>query len=101
MSNFLSDYPVKKPCTAIEIEDWLVAQFAYILGVEPSEVDTNRPLDSYGFDSAQAIIIANKIQKYLGIKVSLIHLWYYPTIKELAQRLAEDFASSQSEILQL
>jgi len=101
MSNHLSDYPVKRPCNIIEIQDWLVGQFSYILGVDASGIDINRPLDSYGLDSSQAIIIANKTEKILGVKLSLIHLWYYPTIKELAQRLAEELASSKSEILQL
>ena len=101
MSNLLPEYCIKKTCTTQEIQDWLVSEIATLLGVKPHEIDINRPLDSYGLDSGQAVIITNKTEKFLGVKLSLIHLWYYPTIKEMSERLSEEFANSQSEVLQL
>ncbi|MFM6371579.1 MAG: acyl carrier protein, partial [Dolichospermum sp.] len=50
---------------------------------------------------AQTIIIASKAEKFLGFKLSLIHLWYYPTIQELSIRLSEELENSQSEIIQI
>jgi acyl carrier protein len=71
------------------------------LGVNPEEINIRKPLDSYGLDSAQTIIIATKAEKFLGFKLSLMHLWYYPTIEELSLRLSEELENSQSEIIQI
>ncbi|MBK1986544.1 acyl carrier protein [Sphaerospermopsis aphanizomenoides BCCUSP55] len=101
MSNYLNNSPEKKPYTTEDIQAWLVANISSLLGVNPDEIDIREPLDSYGLDSAQAMVLAGKAEKFLGFKLSLIHLWYYPTIEELSQRLVEELEKSQSEILQL
>ncbi len=86
---------------ATKIQAWLVAEISSLLGVDPEEINIREPLDSYGLDSAQTIVIANKAEKLLGFKISLIHLWYYPTIEELSFRLSEELENSQSEIIQI
>ncbi|HLP89656.1 MAG TPA: acyl carrier protein [Nostocaceae cyanobacterium] len=101
MSKYISNSPVKQAYTNAEIQAWLVSNISYLLGVEPEEIDIHTPLDSYGLDSSQAMIIASKAEKFLGFKLSLIQLWYYPTIAELAQRLAEDLENNHAEILQI
>ena len=70
----------------LKIQTWLVSEISSLLGVNPEEINIREPLDSYGLDSAQTIIIASKAEKFLGFKLSLIHLWYYPTIEELSLR---------------
>ncbi|MBD2293393.1 acyl carrier protein [Anabaena sphaerica FACHB-251] len=101
MSENLYTTPVEKADNTANIQAWLVANISYILGVKPEEIDIREPLDSYGLDSSQAMILASKAEKFLGFKLSLIHLWYYPTIEELAKRLAEELENSESEILQI
>ncbi|WP_016952044.1 phosphopantetheine-binding protein [Anabaena sp. PCC 7108] len=101
MSNSLSNSSQKPAYSTLEIQAWLVSHISSLLGVNPDEIDIREPLDSYGLDSAQAMTLASKAEKMMGIKLSLIHLWYYPTIEELAQRLAEELENSQTEILQM
>ncbi|MBD2666035.1 phosphopantetheine-binding protein [Richelia sinica FACHB-800] len=101
MTHSLSKTPIKQAISSVEIQGWLVSNISYLLGIEADEIDIHEPLDSYGLDSSQAIVLASKAEKFLGIQLSLIHLWYYPTISELSQRLAEDLENSQAEILQL
>jgi len=93
--------PPSNSYTATDIQQWLVLNISSLLGVEPEQIDIREPLDSYGLDSAQAIILASKAEKYLGLRLSLIHLWYYPTIEELTHRLVEELGNSQSEIFQI
>ncbi|MFQ4140985.1 acyl carrier protein [Chlorogloeopsis sp. ULAP02] len=88
---------VKRSYTAEEIQAWLVSNISDLLGVEPDEIDIREPLDSYGLDSAQGMVLASRAEKLLGFKLSLILLWHYPTIEALSKRLAEDFADSNSE----
>ncbi len=101
MSSDLNNSPGKQAYTSADIQAWLVANISSLLRVEPDEIDIKEPLDSYGLDSAQAMIIASQAEKFLGFKLSIIHLWYYPTIEELAQRLAEELENSESEIFQI
>lgn len=84
-----------------KIQNWLTLEIATLLQINPEAIDTNEPLDSYGLESSQAIMIASKAEKTFGFKLSLIHLWYYPTIAELSARLAEELDNSQSEIIEI
>ena len=101
MTNQLSNFQPDNQDNATKIQAWLVSEISSLLGVNPEEINIREPLDSYGLDSAQTIIIASRAEKFLGFKLSLIHLWYYPTIEELSFRLSEELENSQSEIIQI
>lgn len=86
---------------AAAIQAWLVSEIAQHLNIEPQEIDVTERLDSYGLDSAQGIMIANKAEKLLGFKLSPLLLWHYPTIASLSQRIAEDLQGEDTEIFQI
>ncbi|MGH8000071.1 MAG: acyl carrier protein, partial [Brasilonema sp.] len=67
----------------------------------PDAIDRRQPLDSYGLDSAQAMSIVSKGEKWLGFELSPILLWHYPTVEALSQRLAEETEASDSEIFEI
>jgi acyl carrier protein len=83
------------------IQAWLVSEIAQQLNIEPDEIDVTERLDSYGLDSAQAIMMANKAEQLLGFKLSPLLLWHYPTIASLSQRIAEDLQGEDTEIFQI
>lgn len=91
----------KSHYTAEEIQLWLLSNIATQMGIEPDEIDIREPLDTYGLDSVQAIILIKKAEKLLGFKLSPMLLWHYPTITSLAERLAEELATSESETFQI
>lgn len=97
----MSKITAKHSYNAQELQVWLVSHISELLGVKASEIDVRKPLDSYGLDSAQAMLLASKAQKLLGFQLSPMLLWHYPTIESLAQRLAEEFEVSESETLEL
>lgn len=101
MSQQISNSTTKQSYTAEAIQAWLVLHLSEQLGVEPDDVDVREPLDSYGLDSAQAMILASKAEKLLGFQLSPILLWHYPTIELLAQRLAEESEVSESELFEI
>lgn len=84
-----------------EIQTWLVTNLAEQLGITPAEIDIHEPLDSYGLDSAQAMLLMSRAQKLLQFELSPILLWHYPTIADLSERLAEEAAESDTEIFEL
>ncbi len=83
---------------AAEIEAWLLSNLAELLNMEAEEIDVTQPLDSYGLDSTQAMVIVTKLQKMLGFELSPMLLWHYPTIESLAGRLAEEAEESQQDV---
>ena len=87
----------KQSMSATEIQAWLVSNLAEILHIEAEELDVTQPLDSYGLDSTQAMVIVTKAQKMLGFELSPMLLWHYPTIEALSGRLAEQAEESQLE----
>lgn len=101
MSESISNYQVKNSYTAVDIQEWLISNISSVLGVEPDKIDIHEPLENYGLDSGQAMILASKAEKFLGFKLSLLYLWYYPTIEELSQRLVEELEDSNSENFQI
>jgi thioester reductase-like protein len=82
---------LKKSFTAADIQAWLVSNLAELIGVENDEIDIQENLESYGLDSAQAMILVSKLEKLLGFQPSPLLLWHYPNIESLSQRLAEEF----------
>lgn len=101
MSTLTIDPNVTTPMTAEAIQDWLIANIAEQLGVTPDEIDVEVHFDSLGLDSAQGMIIASKGETFLGFPISPLLLLHYPTIETLAERLAEEIADSESELLEI
>lgn len=87
----------KQSMSATEIQAWFVSNLAELLQMEAEEIDVTQPLDSYGLDSTQAMVIVTKAQKMLGFELSPTLLWHYPTIEALSGRLAEESEESQQE----
>lgn len=87
--------------TADEIQTWLVNQIAEQSGMTPDEIDVTIPFESFGLDSAQGLLIASRAEKWLNVQLSPVLLWHYPTVETLSQRLAEETASSDSEVFEI
>jgi thioester reductase-like protein len=82
---------------AIEIESWLVINICKHLEIEVEELDITEPIESYGLNSAQAMLLVSEAEKIFGFKLSPMLLWHYPTIETLAERLAEECAELNSQ----
>jgi acyl carrier protein len=83
------------------IQQWLIEQLSAQLGISTEQIDVQRPLDSYGLDSAQVMLLAGRAEKQLGFTISPILLWHYPTIKALSERIAEDVLDQDTETFEL
>lgn len=97
----MHDPSIQQIKTAEDIQVLLIRELSSQVGVEPEELDITEPFESYGLNSAQALVVAGKVENYLGIKLSPVLLMYYPTIESLSQRLAEEAKTSQSETIEL
>jgi thioester reductase-like protein len=84
--------------TAEEIQGWLVSILAEALKIEPDEINIQESLESYGLDSAQAMVLVTQAEKMLGFEVSPMLLWHYPNVEALSQRLAEESQDLESQV---
>lgn len=87
--------------SAEDIQDWLAAQIAKQLAVEPDEIDIRLPFESYGLDSVQTMSIANLGKQNFGLQLSPLVIWNYPNIESLSRYLAEELTASEREVLEL
>lgn len=101
MSQNMPDNKLNQAYTPEVIQSWIVTQISLQLGINPEQIDVQQPLESYGLDSMQAMLLISKAEKFLGFKISPMLLWHYPTIEALAKRIAEDPEISDYENLEI
>jgi acyl carrier protein len=70
--------------TASELVPMLREAFAGYLGLEPAEVDPDRPVDELGLDSLTAAQLALDVEERLGVSLFLADLSGRETIAGLA-----------------
>ena len=70
--------------TTSELVSQLQEAFAGYLGLEPDEIDPDRPIDELGLDSLTAAQLALDIEDRLGVSLFLNDLSGQETLAELA-----------------
>lgn len=83
------DQENREQITAETARDWLVEKIAFRLGVEPADLDVETYFDEFDLDSTEALVLSGELESWLGFELETTALWYYPTIAQLAQYIAE------------
>lgn len=71
-----------------EIQTWMVSYLADLLEMDPEEIATDVPFDSYGLDSSSAVGMTGELEEWLGAVVDPTFIYDYPTVDALAEHLA-------------
>ena len=79
--------------SAEDIQNWLIDQMAARLELDTDDIDIHEPFDNYELDSAQAMGMLGKLETWLAYEFNPVLIFNYPTIAELAERLAEEIRS--------
>jgi len=79
-----------------DVQSWLVAQIASAIGVDPDRIDVHRPLVSLGLDSLNAVEVAHKIERTLGLAWQAASL-LDKTLAELAAHAAQSSAGRRTQ----
>jgi acyl carrier protein len=79
------------------IQQWLVNYLAEILEIEPGEIYITVPFDQYGLNSSVAVGLTGELEEWLNIALDPTLLYDYPTVKALAQKLAETIQSNPNQ----
>jgi amino acid adenylation domain-containing protein/thioester reductase-like protein len=80
------------------LEDFLQQQTARVLGMEPSSLSLDQPLDTIGLDSLMAMELKNSLESKLGISLSIASLLQGPTISSLVVEALEGLEASSGGI---
>lgn len=83
------DQESREQITTETVRDWLVEKIAHRLGVEPTEIDVEMYFDEFDLDSTETLVLSGELESWLGFPLEGTALWYYPTIAQLAQYIAE------------
>jgi acyl carrier protein len=82
---------------AQQIEAWLVAWLIERANVPESEVARDRPFAEYGLDSLKAVEMSQELEEWLGVQLSAVIAWKYPTPEALAHYLAREAGGANTE----
>ncbi|MEM9556011.1 MAG: acyl carrier protein [Acidobacteriota bacterium] len=82
-----------------EIEGWLRTEIARLVAIEPHEISTEVPFDSFGVDSLAAAEINRGLERLLAVELPLSLVDNFDSIEELAEFLArEDLPNRLDEL---
>ena len=72
--------------------DWLVDRAA----VPQEEIRRDRPFAEYGLDSLTAVELSHDLEEWLGLELTPVLAWNYPTAARLSRYLAQQVAGEAS-----
>jgi acyl carrier protein len=90
MISFARNSDAQPLFSVADIQDWLVSYLAELSQVEPQTINIRDPIENYDLNSAQAMILIAKAEELLGIELSLLLVWHYPTIEALSHQIWEE-----------
>jgi acyl carrier protein len=95
MSHSMPDLKTPSAQTAESIQDWLIDQIARRLDLDSEDIDIHAAFESFGMESAEALVMLTQLEQWLGHSVPPVLVWNYPTIAQLSQRLSEPEAGGE------
>ncbi|MEM9365155.1 MAG: AMP-binding protein [Planctomycetota bacterium] len=75
-----------------QIQTWLIAWLRSRDTVDSVQVSPETGFDEYGLDSLAAVELSGELEDWLGLELTPVLAWNYPTPAKLAQYLAEEMA---------
>ncbi len=76
--------------TQENIQTMMQELVAGLLGERPENIPVQTSFGNLGLDSMHAIHLIDEMEKQLKIEINPLLFWEYPTIAQLAQRLAQE-----------
>ncbi|HEX9414892.1 MAG TPA: SDR family NAD(P)-dependent oxidoreductase, partial [Ktedonobacterales bacterium] len=75
------------------LETYVSEQLAQVLGLTRAKVDIHRPMNTLGLDSLMAVELKNRLERDLGIPISVMELLQGPSVDQLATQVLERLAA--------
>ena len=85
----MTETMTEKQLQPAEVLARLTLKFANWLEVPAEELDSRKPISSYGLDSISAVTLSVELEEELDIELDTAVLWDRPTLTSLAEHLTE------------
>jgi len=79
--------------TADDIIAWCRAYIADLLGIPPSSVDPDAPVEDFGFDSSAAVALVLDLETKIGRELDPSILFEHQTLRALANAVVAPTAA--------
>lgn len=81
-----------------QIERWLLDWLVVRGGVAKSLVHADKPLAEYGLDSLAAVELSSELEDWLGLELTPVLAWNYPTPAKLSRYLAARLGGADPDV---
>ncbi len=71
------------------IEAWMTEWLIVRAGVQPSDIDLEKPFGNYGLDSMTAVEMSGEIEDWSGIELTPVVAWDHPTVSRLSSFIVD------------
>lgn len=68
-----------------QLSHWLSNKLAKLCSIDPSEIEQDQPLSTYGLDSMNALSITGELEEMIGIELPSTMFWDFPSIKKVTE----------------
>jgi phthiocerol/phenolphthiocerol synthesis type-I polyketide synthase C len=77
------------------IQEWILDRLMADFGLDIAVIDPHNSFESYGLPSRDLVMLSGDLEEWLGIPLSPVLLYEFPTLQALAAHLAEEKGSSR------
>ncbi|MFG0261264.1 MAG: AMP-binding protein, partial [Novipirellula sp. JB048] len=79
------------------IEAWLTEWMVVRAGVQPDQIELDKPFADYGLDSMTSVELSGETEDWSGVELTPVVAWNHPTISELSRFIADELIAAESE----
>jgi acyl carrier protein len=81
---------------AEQIEKWILDWMIEHAAVSAAEIDRHKPFAEYGMDSLTAVELSHQLEEWLGVELTAVIAWNYPTPHKISQYLARTVGGAET-----
>lgn len=70
-----------------ELKNWLVQKISEESDIQPENIDTSAPIESFNLDSLSMITLSYDLETALGKEIDPTVFWQHNTIEKLAEAI--------------
>ncbi|WP_068260586.1 AMP-binding protein [Rubripirellula obstinata] len=79
-----------RPSLQAATENWMTNWLVARAGIDPSEINLDKPFSDYGLDSMTAVEMSGEIEDWSGAELTPIVAWNYPTVSRLSEYIVDE-----------
>ena len=93
----LEPSPDRRERLAATLREWLGQWLITRGGVAPEDIQGDKPFADYGLDSMTAVELSGELEDWVGVELTPIAAWNYPTIDRLSDFIADQLTGAERE----